>query len=165
MYTYLRTAWYVNEINSLTRHSQPSRWQRELNRDPLVLSDEPIAARPGCDEGSPRSDESREHDPHCPACGGILKTDTISSLQPLVPEVIDRAMTVAAESELLLAIGTTVQVHPVANMVPIESRAGADFVIVDEGPKAMDALAEEVIRAPMGDVPARICAARTPEAN
>src|SRR5690606_14384059 len=35
-----------------------------------------------------------EDDPRCPACGGILKSDTISFGQALVPEVIDRAMQV-----------------------------------------------------------------------
>ena len=54
-----------------------------------------------------------EDDPHCEACGGILKSDTISFGQSLVPEVIDRAMTVAAEADLLIAVGTTLQVVPV----------------------------------------------------
>ena len=34
-----------------------------------------------------------EDDPHCRVCGGILKSDTISFGQSLVPEVIDRALT------------------------------------------------------------------------
>ena len=66
-----------------------------------------------------------EDDPHCLDCGGILKSDTISFGQALVPEVIDRALTAAAEADLLLAIGTTLQVQPVASMVPIAARAGA----------------------------------------
>jgi len=98
-----------------------------------------------------------EADPHCLACGGILKSDTISFGQALVPEVIDRAMTAAAEGDLLLAIGTTLQVQPVASMVPIAARAGAQVVIVNDQPTAMDSIADVVIRAPIGAVLTALC--------
>ena len=100
-----------------------------------------------------------EDDPHCRACGGILKSDTISFGQALVPQVIDRAMNVAAEADLLLAIGTTLQVQPVASMVPIAARAGAQVVIVNDQPTAMDGVADVVIRAPIGAVLTAICSA------
>ena len=98
-----------------------------------------------------------ESDPQCLVCGGILKSDTISFGQSLVPEVIDRAMTVAAEADLLIAVGTTLQVMPVAGMVPIAARAGARIVIVNDQPTAMDALATVVIREPIGAVLVEIC--------
>ena len=102
-----------------------------------------------------------EDDPHCRACGGILKSDTISFGQALVPEVIDRAMSAAAEADLMLAIGTTLQVQPVASMVPIAARAGAQVVIVNDQPTAMDSIADVVIRAPIGAVLAAICGGAT----
>jgi len=98
-----------------------------------------------------------EADPHCPVCGGILKSDTISFGQALVPEVIDRAMAAAAEADLLLAIGTTLQVQPVASMVPIAARAGAQVVIVNDQPTAMDAIADVVLRQPIGVALTAIC--------
>jgi NAD-dependent deacetylase len=98
-----------------------------------------------------------EDDPHCLDCGGILKSDTISFGQPLVPEVIARALEVAAQADLLLAIGSTLQVQPVASMVPIAARAGAAIVIVNDQPTAMDELADVVIRAPIGAVLASLC--------
>jgi NAD-dependent deacetylase len=98
-----------------------------------------------------------EDDPHCLVCGGILKSDTISFGQALVPEVIDRALTLAAEADLLLAIGTTLQVQPVASMVPIAARAGAAIVIVNDQATAMDDLADVSIREPIGTVLAAIC--------
>jgi len=98
-----------------------------------------------------------EDDPQCPQCGGIQKSDTISFGQALVPEVIDRALRAAGESDLLLAIGTTLQVQPVAGMVPIAARAGADIVIVNDQPTAMDAIADVVVRAQIGEVLAAIC--------
>ena len=100
-----------------------------------------------------------EDDPHCLACGGILKSDTISFGQALVPEVIDRAMTAAAEADLLLAVGTTLQVQPVAGMVPIAARAGAQVVIVNDQPTAMDSLADVVLRSKIGPVLAAVCSA------
>jgi NAD-dependent deacetylase len=100
-----------------------------------------------------------ETDPHCRDCGGILKSDTISFGQALVPEVIDRAMAAAEQADLLLAIGSTLQVMPVAGMVPLAARAGARIVIVNAEPTAMDALADVVIRAPIGQVLAAICGA------
>jgi NAD-dependent deacetylase len=70
-----------------------------------------------------------EADPHCRDCGGILKSDTISFGQSLVPEVIDRALNAAAEADLLLAIGTTLQVQPVASMVPIAPGPAAVVIV------------------------------------
>jgi len=98
-----------------------------------------------------------EGDPPCPACGGIQKSDTISFGQALVPEVIERALRAASEADLLLAIGSTLQVQPVARMVPIAARAGADIVIVNDQPTVMDAIADVVVRARIGEVLAAIC--------
>ena len=110
-------------------------------------------------EGALARVRAGEDDPHCRDCGGILKSDTISFGQSLVPEVIDRAMEVAGECDLLIAVGTTLQVMPVAAMVPIAARAGARIVIVNDQPTAMDDLADVVIREPIGAVLSEICAA------
>lgn len=101
-----------------------------------------------------------EADPACLRCGGILKSDTISFGQALVPEVIDRAMRVAGEADLMLAIGSTLQVYPVAGAVPIAHEAGARIVIVNAEPTALDHLAHAVLQAPIGEVLPAICTAR-----
>ena len=98
-----------------------------------------------------------EADPRCPACGGIQKSDTISFGQALVLEVIDRALRAATEADLLLAIGTTLEVQPVAGMVPLAARAGARVAIVNAAPTAMDELADLVVRAPIGEVLPAVC--------
>lgn len=98
-----------------------------------------------------------EADPACLRCGGILKSDTISFGQALVPEVIDRAMQVAGEADLLLAIGSTLQVYPVAGVVPLASRAGARVVIVNAEPTAMDDVADALLRGPIGEILPAIC--------
>ena len=83
-----------------------------------------------------------EEDPACEACSGILKSDTISFGQPLVPGVIERAMRVSAEADLLLAIGSTLQVYPIAAAVPTAKSAGARLIIVNAQPTAFDESAD-----------------------
>lgn len=86
-----------------------------------------------------------EEDPPCRECGGILKSDTISFGQALVPEVIDRALRSAENCEVLLCIGSTLSVGPVNNMVPRAKYGGAKIAIVNGGPTEMDNLADVVI--------------------
>lgn len=105
-----------------------------------------------------------EGDPDCLACRdagehGILKSDTISFGQNLVPDVIDRALEAAASCDLLLAVGSTLQVYPVANMVPIAARAGAAVVIVNAEATNMDGYADVVLRGQIGNILPRIVAA------
>ena len=88
---------------------------------------------------------SGEDDPPCRVCGGILKSDTISFGQSLVPEVIDRAMRVSEECDLLLAVGSTLSVFPAANCVPRAKAAGARVVIVNGGETAMDRYADHLL--------------------
>lgn len=83
-----------------------------------------------------------EPDPACLNCGGIQKSDTISFGQALIPEVIERAMQLASEADLLLAVGSTLQVYPVAGAVPLAAEAGAKIVIMNAEPTAMDELAD-----------------------
>jgi NAD-dependent deacetylase len=93
-----------------------------------------------------------EDDPPCPACGGIIKSATISFGQQLVPEDIQRAEEAALEADLMLAVGSTLQVHPVAGVVPLAKRAGARVVIVNNEPTPYDGIADAVIREPIGVV-------------
>ena len=93
-----------------------------------------------------------EEDPQCLDCGGILKSDTISFGQQLVPEVIDRAMLVAAEADVFVAVGSSLQVYPIAGAVEIAHRAGAKIVIVNAQPTPFDAIADAVFHEPIGEI-------------
>lgn len=86
-----------------------------------------------------------EEDPKCRDCGGILKSDTISFGQQLVPEVIDRAMESAGEADLFIAIGTSLQVYPIAGAFDIARSAGAKTVIVNAEPTPYDSMADAVL--------------------
>ena len=87
-----------------------------------------------------------EEDPPCRDCGGILKSATISFGQALVPEVIDGAMRAAAEADLFLSIGTSLQVYPIAGVVPLAREAGAKIVILNGEPTPFDDIADAVFR-------------------
>lgn len=100
---------------------------------------------------------SGEDDPQCHVCGGIIKSDTISFGQALVPEVIDRAMVVSEMCDMFLAVGTSLQVFPVANTVRRAQAAGARIVIVNAEPTPFDPIAHAVLRASISDVLPAIC--------
>jgi NAD-dependent deacetylase len=98
-----------------------------------------------------------EADPHCRDCGGILKSDTISFGQQLVPEVIDRAMAAAGEADLFLAVGSSLQVYPVAGAVDIARGAGARIVIANAQPTPFDEMADAVLNDSISEVLPEIC--------
>ena len=87
-----------------------------------------------------------EEDPPCRDCGGILKSATVSFGQALVPEVIDGAMRAAAQADLFLSIGTSLQVYPIAGVVPLARGAGAKIVILNAEPTPFDEIADAVFR-------------------
>jgi NAD-dependent deacetylase len=98
-----------------------------------------------------------EEDPPCEGCGGILKSATISFGQALVPSVIARAMRAAGQADLLLAIGTSLQVYPVAGAVPAALEAGVRVVIVNAEPTPFDEMVDAVLRQSIGEVLPALC--------
>ncbi len=97
-----------------------------------------------------------EQDPACRSCGGILKSATISFGQALVEADLLRAQHAARRADLLLAIGTTLSVWPVAGVVPAAKNAGARVVIVNAAPTDMDEMADAVFREPISEVLPRL---------
>ncbi len=89
-----------------------------------------------------------EPDPPCVLCGGILKTATVSFGQSLDPEVLDAAFSAAHEADLLVAIGTSLQVNPVAGLAGV----ARTLAIVNAEPTPYDDDAEVVVRDSISDV-------------
>ena len=98
-----------------------------------------------------------EPDPRCRDCEGILKSDTISFGQQLVPEVIDRAMQAARETDLFIAVGTSLQVYPVAGAVDVARAARAKVVIINAEPTPFDEVADAVFRDSISEVLPQLC--------
>jgi NAD-dependent deacetylase len=100
--------------------------------------------------------EAGEEDPPCRSCGGILKSATISFGQALVREDLRRAEQAARRCDLLLAVGSTLSVFPVAGVVPAAREAGARVVIVNAEATAMDDLADAILRGPISTLLPRL---------
>jgi NAD-dependent deacetylase len=117
-----------------------------------------------CDERAPMERalarvRAGEADPACRSCGGILKSATISFGQGLVREDLLRAQRAAEACDLLLAVGTTLAVFPIAGVVPIAKEAGARLIIVNAEATAMDDLADVVLHGAIGQVLPRLVGA------
>ncbi len=93
-----------------------------------------------------------EADPECLKCGGILKSATISFGQGLVTRDLQRSEQAALGCDLALAVGSTLSVYPIANVVPIAKQAGTPVVIVNGGETEMDAMADVVLRGGISDI-------------
>ena len=114
-----------------------------------------------CDERAPMERalarvRAGEADPPCRSCGGILKSATISFGQNLVADDLRRADMAARSCDLLLAIGSTLSVFPVADVVPLAIASRARVAIVNGSPTAMDSIADAVIRGRIGEVLPRL---------
>jgi NAD-dependent deacetylase len=99
-------------------------------------------------------------DPSCPDCGGIVKSATVSFGQVLFPGVVEAAIDLAVAADVLLTIGSSLQVYPAAGL-PQEAKAGgAALAIVNDEPTPFDDLADVVVRGRAGEVlPAAVAAA------
>jgi NAD-dependent deacetylase len=75
--------------------------------------------------------------PRC-GCSGLLKPATISFGQSLRPGDVDRAETAAARADLVLALGSTLAVHPAASIPLLAAGRGVPYVVVNRGETAHD---------------------------
>ena len=103
-----------------------------------------------CGDGAPMQKAidrvlAGEEDPSCKTCGGILKSATISFGQSLEVDSLERAQMAAQECDLLVCIGTSLGVFPVANMVPIAKNFDAEIIIVNAEPTGFDDLATVLV--------------------
>ncbi len=79
--------------------------------------------------------------PRCP-CGGFLKPATVSFGQSLPTAALERAFLWARQADLVLSIGSTLEVEPAASVPRVAQEAGAFYAIINRGPTAHDALAD-----------------------
>jgi NAD-dependent deacetylase len=93
--------------------------------------------------------EAAGHAPDC-ACGGYIKTATISFGQAMPIEAMQRAENLAKSCDLFLAVGSSLVVWPAAGFPLIAKRNGAALVIVNREPTEFDDLADLVVRNDIG---------------
>jgi NAD-dependent deacetylase len=78
--------------------------------------------------------------PRC-ACGRPLKPDVVLFGEFLPAEALERATQLAAGADLLLCVGSSLEVYPVAQLPGITLRQGGEIAIVTQGPTPYDARA------------------------
>jgi NAD-dependent deacetylase len=89
--------------------------------------------------------------PDC-ACGGYIKTATVSFGQSMPAEAMARAEELTQDCDLFLAIGSSLVVWPAAGFPLMAKRNGAALVIINREPTEFDVLADLVVRHDIGDV-------------
>lgn len=89
--------------------------------------------------------------PDCRACGGLVKTATISFGQAMPEAEMLRAEAATLDCDLFLALGSSLVVYPAAGFPLMAKRNGAALVIVNREPTDLDAYADLVIAADIGD--------------
>ena len=118
----------------------------------------------GCGDRTPISDAldrvaGGEPDPGCLRCGGILKTATVYFGQLLDERVVQACTAAAADCDVLLAVGTSLQVWPAAGLVDVAIGSGARLVVVNAQETPYDEVADLVVREPIGTALPRLVGA------
>jgi NAD-dependent deacetylase len=89
--------------------------------------------------------------PHCPACGRVLKPDVVMFGELLPASQIMRAEQLACDAGVLLVVGSSLEVYPVAGL-PLQTLAnGGEVAIVTHGSTSFDTRATVVIDGGAGE--------------
>lgn len=88
--------------------------------------------------------------PHC-ACGGWVKTATVSFGQAMPVEAMRRAERETLLADLFIAIGSSLVVYPAAGFPELAKRNGAALVIINLQETGLDGMADLVLRQPIGE--------------
>jgi NAD-dependent deacetylase len=86
------------------------------------------------------------------ACGGFIKTATVSFGQAMPEEAMQRAEELTKRCDLFLAVGSSLVVWPAAGFPLMAKRNGAALVIVNRDPTEFDDIADLTVRNDIGDV-------------
>ncbi len=95
----------------------------------------------------------RELPPQCQTCGGIhIKPAVVFFGEALPPGAMMEAFRLARDCDLMLVVGSSVQVYPAADVPQAAIERGAPLVIINEEPTPLDVAAEVAIHARSGEV-------------
>jgi NAD-dependent deacetylase len=97
--------------------------------------------------------------PACPECGEVLKPGVVMFGELLPAAAIERATTLAAEALLLLVVGSSLEVQPVAGLPGETLASGGALAIVNRGGTPWDVRAELVVEGGAGETLRALAAA------
>jgi len=90
--------------------------------------------------------------PHCPDCGGILKPDIILFEEQLPIKTWLRAQEACRSCDLILVVGSSLEVLPVAGLPILALENDAPLLIINETDTYLDVRAEVTLEADAADV-------------
>lgn len=95
-----------------------------------------------------------EQAPRClrPRCGGPLKPDVILFGEDLPPDVMKRAEAAVKQCDLLLAVGSSLEVWPANELPRVAREAGARLIVVNRDDGPLDDIADAVLHDEIGAV-------------
>ncbi len=97
--------------------------------------------------------------PRCRRCGAVLKPDVVMFGELLPAAAIQRSVELAREASLLLVVGSSLEVHPVASLPDETLAAGGRLAIVNRGSTPYDRLATLTVDGAAGEVLASVSSA------
>jgi len=96
--------------------------------------------------------------PACADCGAVLKPDVVMFGELLPAGAMEEATRAVLGARLLLVVGSSLEVYPVAGLVDEALRSGARTAILNRGPTAYDHRADLKVDAPAGETLAAVVA-------
>lgn len=95
--------------------------------------------------------EAGDLDPHCDSCSGLIKPETVSFGQNMPADAMNEAYQIAENCELMLMIGSSLQVQPAASVPLAACQSGARLIFINRTETEYDELADLLVRSSAGD--------------
>jgi NAD-dependent deacetylase len=93
--------------------------------------------------------------PHCPKCGGIVKTDGVAFGEPIPSDIAYQSMEEASKCDVMLICGTSAVVFPFANL-PRVARERTEVIIIEVNaqptPLTEDGISNYLIQGKTGEI-------------
>jgi NAD-dependent deacetylase len=94
------------------------------------------------EEVQARLAEDADGVPRCESCDGALKPDVVLFGELLSAAALTRARELCEGADVLLCIGSSLEVHPVATLPLLTREAGGAVAILTQGPTPLDGVAD-----------------------
>ena len=84
--------------------------------------------------------------PLCESCGGLLKPDVVLFGEPLPYEAVSQSQNEALLCDVMLVVGTSLEVMPAADLPLLARRRGARLILVNLTPTPLDSSMDVIVR-------------------
>jgi NAD-dependent protein deacetylase/lipoamidase len=90
--------------------------------------------------------------PACDGCGAVLKPDVVFFGELLPADAVERAFELARRARLLVVVGSSLEVHPIAALPEETLLTGGRLAIVNKGPTPYDERADLKLEGNAGEI-------------